>query len=191
MSENHYEIVNDFNSNIPNADQLLNEINNNIVITTEARGIRHDDNDVYIIFVSIISQSEIDELDIIISNHIPSVETNETLPITPRVSNVKTDTYRRVSTFGFPGSTFAKANSISYMATGITSYDIRIIDKKNGEVLLTTNLNNTNESRQELGILSNLSKDPAVFQVFVKKNGGNSNKRVYIENINIEYVSTR
>jgi hypothetical protein len=77
------------------------------------------------------------------------------------------------------------------MANGIDSYDVRIIDSENGQVLLTSNLTNTTESRQELGVLSNVPQDSSTFQVLIKRNGGSGNKKVYIENINIEYVSTR
>ena len=191
MSEVHYEIVNDFSSVKPNADQLLNEIKaNGVDITTEVLGVRNDDIDVYINFASSILQSEKDALDIIVSNHVPVIETNRILSIIPRVSDIKNNTYRRIATFNFPGSTYATANSVSYMASGITSYDIRIIDQKNGEVLLTKTLNNEYESRQELGVLSNVSENEAVLLVFAKKNDGGGNKKIYIENINIEYVSS-
>lgn len=189
MSVN-YKVVDDFNNVNPNPDQLFLEIEADANITTTVSGVRSDSTDVEIIFETSISQSEKDALDIIIANHVPTIETNKTLSIIPRVSSVKNTDYRRIATFAFPGSTYATANSISRMSSGITSYNIRIIDRKNGQVLLTTNLNNTSETRQELGVLSNLPEEESVFQVLVKRNGG-SNKQVYVENINIEYVSIR
>jgi len=190
MSVN-YKIVDDFNSVDPNPDQLFLEIQADVNITTTILSVRSDEINVYIIFETEIIQSEKDALDIIVSNHVPTIETNKILRIIPRVWSVKNSTYRRIASFYFPGSNYATANVVSRMVPGITSYDIRIIDRTRGEVLLTKNLNNTEESRQELGPLSNLSTEPTIFQILVKKNGGNYDNRVLIENINIEYVSSR
>ena len=187
-----YSISVDFDGIFPNTNQLSAEIENSINIITDHIGIETQYDNIVIKFNSNLLEEEKEELDIIVTNHIPNNDpiTNNVLTIIPRVSTVKRNQYQRIATFMFPGSTFAKAFSISHMDSEINSYDIRIVDRKNGEVMLTKNLNNTVESIQELGVLNNISSDKTTLEVNVKRNG-DSSKKVYIQNINIEYVSNR
>tara|TARA_R110001599_G_scaffold287650_2_gene490240 strand:+ start:827 stop:1417 length:591 start_codon:yes stop_codon:yes gene_type:complete len=188
-----YTIPIHFSGIAPNIAQLGDEIEASVDITTSFLGITTEYDDVNILFSLEISPTENTALDNLVGAHVPIFipNTNSILPIMPRTTNIRKTTYQRVATFRFPGSTFARANSISHMDIGATSYDIRITDKDNGQVLLTRNLTNTEESRQDLGVLSNLSTTETILQVYVKRNGGSNNHRVCIENVNIEYVSIR
>lgn len=189
-----YTISVSFGGVFPNTQQLSSEIiADSINITTGLIGIGTEDDVVTIIFASQISPGEKLALDTIVANHVPNNDPipNDILPIIPRISTITEDKYRRIVTFRFPGSTFARVNTISCMEPGVDSYDIRIVDRDNGALMLTTNLTNTIESTQQLGTLSNLSIDETTLQVYVKRNGGLSHNKIHIENINIEYVSIR
>lgn len=109
------------------------------------------------------------------------------ISFTPKNSNIKNSTYKRIGTEIFLGSSYATAKAISYMDSSVTSYDIEIFDKDNKQVLLTKNLTNTEESIQDLGVLSNLPLTPTHVEISVKKNGGNGNSNIYIENVIICY----
>ena len=74
------------------------------------------------------------------------------------------------------------------MDTDVTSYNIRFVDKDNAEILLETNLTNTVDSVQDLGVLSNLPNQDITIDIQVKKTGGNTKDRVYIESFEIKYL---
>ena len=186
-----YSVANDFAGVIPNIEQLYNEITAETNITKQLNDINLYGDSLSIFFVSNISAPEKTSLDSVISGHVP-----DNNPVTDKAEKIllsqdwiKNDSYRRISKpFKFPGTTYAKASVISRMDSNLTSYDIKIYDNTNKATLIETTLNNTTESVQNLGVLTNLSSDTFVIEVFAKKNGGNTSSKIYLESITIEYV---
>ena len=183
-----YSITTDFGGVEPNVGQLHLEIEANVNITKTLYGVTPYGDTVNIEFDLTLSGAEKTELDNIVANHVPfSVTyTDKSHIITPNISETNKSSYRRVATTIFPGATYAKAESISYMESNGTSYDIQIFDKTHKQILLNANLTNTEEDIQDLGELSNLSSNPCQIEVSIKKNGGT---KVYIESLTINYNS--
>ena len=182
-----YSLGSDFGGVSPNIEQLVSEIQENVNITTTLNSLYQYSDDVNIVFASSISGPEKTELDSIVANHVPVYIPSTDKKLNIRCNNdSKKSSYTRVGISIFLGSTYATAKCISYMDSGATSYDIQIYDKDNHQVLLTKNLTNTEESVQDLGVLTNLSTSPSQIEVLVKRNGSGSNK-VYIETLTICY----
>ena len=73
------------------------------------------------------------------------------------------------------------------MDDSATSYTINIYDKLNKTTLLEITLNNTTESSQNLGILTNLPMIPTQIEVSIKRTGGNGKSKVYLESLTLNY----
>ncbi len=112
---------------------------------------------------------------------------NKNIIFTPKKDNYKNSSFIRTGAYSSPLMKNGTASSISYMDSDVTSYDIQIFDKDNKQVLLTKNLTNTNESIQDLGVLTNLPTLPTQIEISIKKNGGNKSSKIYIENVTICY----
>jgi len=184
-----YSILNDFGGVSPNMNQLYQEIDDEINILTKPYGGNIDGDSITLGFESSISPSEKSALDNVVSNHVPVfiIETSKQFTILPKKNNYKHTRFVRIATDVFPGSTYAKAKSISYMGSGVTSYDIQIYDKTNKQVLLNTNLTNSTESIQDLGELTNIPSSSSQLEISIRKNGTKSSK-MYIENVIIYYI---
>ena len=185
-----YSIISDFGGVDPNTTQLHTEIEAESGITKTLLSVNTLADVVDIIFDLALSVGEKTLLDNIVTNHVPNnnPETNKTIVLTPRSANSKNSTFRRMGTFYFPGTTYATAKSISYLNSGATSYDILIFDLDNNQELLNTNLTNTSEMCKDLGELTNVSPNPTRVEISIKRNGGNSSKKVHLESITISYV---
>ena len=180
----NYFVTTHFGGVNPNTTQLHTEIESNINITKVLQGINHTENNVDIVFDISLSAPEKTELDGVVSSHVPVFEIaleNEIIINIEKHS--KKSSFRKIATYIFPGATYAKAKSVSYMNSDATSYDILIFDKDNKQILLQSNLTNTTESIQELGELSNLSSEMIRVEISIRRNGGNSSTKVYIESI--------
>ena len=184
-----YSIAADFGGVTPNIGQLHNEIIANVNIIKTLYGVSQYYDVVDIQFDLTLSAPEKTELDSIVSSHVPVYipSTPNKLNIITRNNPIKNSSYIRVATEVFLGSTYATAKSISYMDSGSTSYDIQIYDKNNQQILLETNLTNTTESIQDLGVLSNLPTSPTQIEISVRRNGGTGNNKVYVESVIICY----
>jgi len=81
-------------------------------------------------------------------------------------------TFQGTTKMGTPSKIYVNA----FMAGGGTSYDLRIIDKTNGDAVIceTTGKTNTAEQIIDLGTLSNLPTGQALWHLQVKKTGGGS-----------------
>lgn len=186
-----YSVINDFGAINPNISQLYDEIVNSSITEILERVSQEQDN-VEIVFISTISPAEKTTLDGIVASHIPVYipVTNNKLIIVGKTNSINSS-FTRTGTEIFKGSTYAIAKSISYMDSGATSYDIRILDKTNKTILLSTNLTNTEESIQDLGVLSNLSTSTSQIEVSIRKNGGNKKDKVYIESVTIYFYDDK
>lgn len=70
----------------------------------------------------------------------------------------------------------------------IDSYDVRIYDATNDQIIAESNFNNLIPIVNDLGTLSNLPNEEAVLEIQCKKNGGNNNQRVYALECTIIYT---
>jgi hypothetical protein len=82
-----------------------------------------------------------------------------------------------------------EAKVIAYKDSGVTSYDVRIVDKENGSVVIceATGLTNDEKSVVDLGTISNQPDGESIFEVQIKKTGGNGNERVHLNTVLIKY----
>ena len=178
-----YSISIDFGGTVPNIGQLHNEIVDSS-IAKNLYGVTSYEDVVDISFDATLSGPEKTTLDGLVAAHVPVYipSTPNSLNIIPKTGSVKSSSYTRIAANLFPGTTYATAKSVSYSTA--TSYDIQIYDKNNQQILLTANLTNSEESIQDLGVLSNLSVDQTQIEISVKKTGGG---KAYIESIIICY----
>ena len=77
---------------------------------------------------------------------------------------------------------------VSKMQNGISSYDIRVVNADNGDVIVEKNgLSNTNYETVDLGTLINIPTSESIMEVEIRRVGGNGNKDVYIQQVAVYY----
>lgn len=206
-----YYTVEDNFTGVPNSSQLDGEIRTYINdnpgnITSGFNGITMYTNEtdismfpfiapgktiILLEFNSTLSTTEKTFLDAIVVSHISDFTPTEfsyQKEVIFKRDKIRNTTYISViKSFVFPGTTCANASYIGYMDKDITSYDIKIIDISNQQILCETNLSNTVNKINILGNLVNLSPNPWLIEVFIKKNGGSHNSNIYMDSININY----
>jgi hypothetical protein len=97
-------------------------------------------------------------------------------------------TYTKISEISVPGQTTNPITSITviaYMDNGVTSYDVRAVAASTGLVVATGTFTNTTPQIQNLGTLSNLPPLEGILEFHIRKNGGNSQKYVYLTEANV------
>lgn len=181
----NYSVAANFSGITPNISQLQDEIEENIVITTNIDHIDMTGDNVDIYFDSNITTPEKDELNLLISLHVPIFNpvTPYNIDIIPRKNNITKSSYRRMAASAFPGASYATAKCVSHMRSGSTSYSIKIYDKNNRQTLVEKTFTNTTESVQDLGALSNLPLSSTQIEISAKVNGS----RAFLESIVIFY----
>lgn len=117
----------------------------------------------------------------IIESFIP----NKIYKIEPKINNINTNKYNRIGIYEIPETRYATIKGIIWMDAINTSYTIKFFDKINNATLLETTLTNTTESVQNLGTLIDLPLTQ--IEIFIKKTGGDTKSKVYIENLIIYY----
>jgi hypothetical protein len=101
--------------------------------------------------------------------------------------------YKTVSRIIYLGSDNVGAiihiEAISCMDSGITSYDMRVVDKGNGSAVIAEVTGSTNEIDDivDFGTISNLPSSKSRFDIQLKRNGGNAQKYVHLDSILIKY----
>lgn len=186
-----YSLANDFNSIAPYTPVLKATVLANQNITTDFYGITTAGDDIDFLFAQNITGPEQIELDSIVSNYVyvpPTPQTNKLLSIQLKTTAIKKSSYTLISrqTY-FPGSIYASATINSYME-GSGSYDVRIVDKNNKNVLLTYNLTNTIQQITDLGQLVGLSENETMLEAWIQTNGSS---KAYIDDIVIKYVGDK
>ena len=181
-----YSITNDFGGVIPKVGQLHLEITNETNITPILESVTRTEDTVEITFNVSLSPSEKTILDDIVSNHVPKFQPDTTGHVDILVEkNHKKTSYIRVATTILPPVVYAKAKSISWVDDNSSSYSVLIYDKTHKKIMLETTLNNTVESVQDLGELTNLSSEASLIEISTRRNG--SSAKVYMESISINY----
>lgn len=181
-----YSILADFSGVTPNMSQLKTEIISNVNIIKILNGTEKYDDSVEIVFDATLSASEKTVLDALVAAHVPVYipETTNSLDIIPRKNNFNKSSYKRLSSNVFPGTSYASAKCVSYMSNSSSSYSIEIFDKDNHQILLEKTFTNTEESIQDLGVLTNLSTDLTQLEISGKVTGGG---KAYLESVIICY----
>jgi hypothetical protein len=79
--------------------------------------------------------------------------------------------------------------AIAYMDDGVTSYDIRVVDKGNNSAVVAevTGLTNTDDKIIDLGTISNLSATKTRFDIQIRVVDGGSSKKGRLDSILIKY----
>ena len=181
-----YSVVNDFTEQNPNIGQLYDEIQNSSITEFLERISQYSDI-VQIVFTHTISPAEKTILDSIVSSHVadntPSTIHQMDIIIN---ANTKSSGYKRFASAILPKSSYARAESISWIDDPTGSYTILLYDKTNKQILLETTLSNSVETVQQLGELNNLSNNRSQIEISLKRNGNKG--KAYLENITIHYI---
>lgn len=184
--------ITEFTSGIKSS-QLYEEIIDNSNIITVLTGIRIHTLEVEIVFQSVISSEERTELDGIVSSHVPdnSITTTSTKFINNLVTNWKgkSGTYTRVAAFIFKGDilTIDTIKFVGYKHSNVSSYDVRVINTNNTNILTEQTFSNSSEQLNDMIPISNIPTEEVLLEVHAKKNSG---KEIYIDNITF-FLSTK
>lgn len=182
MGDYIYSLSSDFGGNLA-AGQLSREIMADVTIVTTLVTIRTKGDVVTVSFVSAISGAEETALDNLVAAHVPIVISKELLFSLSIPENiVESTTYVSLTSFLYTaGLVINNMCIISLMAPGGTSYDVRIYDSTNNNTIASANFNNTSETNQSLGTISNLPIVDSIFEIQAKVNGSTT---AYIRNLN-------
>lgn len=102
------------------------------------------------------------------------------------------NTYEVIITLTVPGESVNPVENIkllSYKDNGITSYDIRIYDATNNQIISETNFSNNLLEINTISNLSNLPSTESIIEIQTKKNGGNNSKNVHILEATIQFAN--
>jgi hypothetical protein len=175
----------DFGGNI-NLSNLHNEIVAETGIVPVLNGVSQTGDDIEITFVTGLSGGELTLLNTVISNHnsiviLPTI-LHETVQM--KLDNINTTSYKRMGTYLYDGTIHNGINAIKaqcYMDSGITSFDIRIYDSTNNQVIAEHNCTSTTQMICDYGTISNVPTNFAVLEFQAKRNGGTTSKKVYLD----------
>jgi len=85
-------------------------------------------------------------------------------------------------------NTISNISVLSYMDNKADSYDVRVYDITNDNIIAEKNFTNTSMEINDLGTLSNLPTNDAIFEVQVKINASKlSWSKAYIKEVNVFY----
>lgn len=104
-------------------------------------------------------------------------------------SSTNSTSYAAILSITILGENVSAVSSIKVLSKldgNATSYDIRVYDVTNNNVIGTVNATNANTSIVNIGTLSNLPATEAIFEIQARKNGGNNNSYAYIYEATIE-----
>lgn len=169
--------------------QFDEEIRDNSNITKNLLGMNVTGDIIEIMFDSELSNLEEVQLNNIISSHVPEeyIGTN-IMNITIPENYITLTNYVTLISFNFPGTNklrnITHIKIISEMEESGTFYEVRICNINNNTKICSKILNNTKESINNLGTISNLPKKESIFELQARVNGTTI---AYIKNINIHY----
>lgn len=180
-----YNILSDFDNGV-NLNLLKQEIKNDIFINFSILLVG---NSIKIYFSDILSNHNILKLNNIIKNHDPTIKPtgNNIMNISIPTKRLTNTIYTTVITFIYPGMKLMDVTSfkvISKLESHGNSYDVKIIDITNNKTIAQNSFNNTLESVNDIGIISNLDDNESILELQAKVNGFSV---VYIKNLNIYF----
>lgn len=106
-------------------------------------------------------------------------------------TSTKNTSYTTMYSFTYTGSEIDSINKItllSYMDSGITSYDIRLFDVTHSAVIASANYANTNQAIKTITAFSNLPTTDSICEIQAKKNGGSNGSTIHVDDITIIYT---
>lgn len=186
-------LATDFGGNI-NESQLHREITLAIP-GTALIGVNRSEDVVELIFADVLSGGDETILGTTISNHVPVTGTRKSrfFTYTPKTTKTNSTIYQRLGgPFKYNGSIemgqINQVEVISKMDTGMTSYSVRLYDATNETIIAeTTGKTNLTEEIVNLGTISNVPEDEAIFEIHIKRVGGTTSTYAYIEDVIIYY----
>lgn len=105
---------------------------------------------------------------------------------------ITSSSYNTIMSISVVGENLRHIKTIKVLSykqnNNIDSYDVRIYDATNDQIIAESNFNNLIPIVNDLGTLSNLPNEEAVLEIQCKKNGGNNNQRVYALECTIIYT---
>jgi len=170
---------------------LYDTINFNATIKGDSAictGTSEDGDTLNIHFTKTLSGSSETALNTIISNYTYSapalVKTTNFIPFYASLNNVSSrqNGYSFVGSITYPDvGDIKEIEIISSMDSGITSYDIQMVNKLNNKIVAEANFTNTNKQRNTISTILNQPTELCDIDVSVNINkNGNSTKYVYI-----------
>ena len=171
-----YTLSTDFSNGV-NSAKLYEEII--AVITSpvlEYINVNTSGDLVEIVFAASLSGPQEITLDGLVAAH----DGSPTIVLKSRTIAINTETkleyYHKINTFFFSGSLKEDIRSISVIANiknDTNSYDVRIYDKTNKQVIASANFTNVESELNDLGTLSNIPTGESIFELQVKSNKKN------------------
>lgn len=164
-------------SDFPNGvseGQFHVEITNNSVITATLIGIHIVGSSVHIIFERELTSEELQELNVLIEQHVPNNQLGftGTLQFSLNIESFNVNNYATITPFTWMGPPiFNNINSIfviSFMQSDGVSYDLRLFDVYNHRTVAYGNFKNTNEAICELRNIENIPQGPTQLELQAK-----------------------
>lgn len=183
-----YSLVNDFPSGIQ-LDQLHAAVEAALVSFV---GIKLSEDVVTFLFTA--EQLDLTPLNALVAAHVPVEEAPSTLlvSLTPRTNVYKNDFFTRVASFAYPGTSksavLRQVDLVSYKDASVTSYTVRLLNTAlaTPTVVATQTFANAQEATMTLSIdAGDLPANMATLELQVKRNGGTTTSRVYVDSINV------
>lgn len=190
MSTYTKSITGDFGGVAPKLTQLRDEIKADGAITPTLSRIDRDGDDIDIIFDTALDGGEQTALNVLVLNHVPTTNIGRQVTgISLFTQQVTESTYQTLGSFYYPGKSLLKkitnVKLIGYMEESGVSFDVRLFDSTNTKVIAGNNFSDVEENISDLGSVSNVPTDQAVFEVQAKTNG--SDTVAYVKNVSIYY----
>lgn len=172
-----YSIVGDFDNGL-DSYQLHQEIVADSGITVNLVAVETVGDAVNIVFVGALSEPEQLVLDGIVEAHIPEPDIGEHIWNQTVEMRYVTDTvFNTALTFNFPGTNVWNPTNfrvLSEMDEGGVSYNVRLLDLTNNNVICSRIISDENLDLYDLGTLSDLPANGAMFDLQLSVNGDSS-----------------
>ena len=182
-------LLSDFGGSIK-LSQLHEEISSSV---PELSKINLDDDVVEIVFDSTLDAGQLVTVESKITGHAPNNSPPKIKFFTHIGRSTKNSDYTRIGgSFKYQGSEriglINYIEVLSYKQSSITSYDVRIYDKTNKNVLVEkTGNSNNNVEVIDLGEITNIPTNNAILEIQARRVGGSGRNRVYVDQALIYY----
>jgi hypothetical protein len=177
-----------------NIFQLKGEITDSSISSQSFIRIDRDDDTLMIVFSGTLSGRDQTTLNLVVANHVAEVVRSTFLSILINSSTTSDNNVYQVigGQFKFEGSNqIGTINSVEVIVnidTSVTSGSIRLYDVTNSLVIAeVTGITNTISDIINLGTVTNVPEEAAIFELHAKKSGGGSKKVINVKNLIVYY----
>jgi hypothetical protein len=124
-----------------------------------------------------------------------SAEVKEDIAVIQQIDVGRTtnkSTYSKLARVIYVGKekmgTMKSIEAVSHMDSGAISYDIKVVDRKNGSIVVAevTGLTNTDSEIVDLGNISNLTNNKTILEIQLRRIG-NGSKKAYLDSLILKY----